>query len=715
MKTLPLGLMAFGLILTSVTYAKNQQQPAGAYWHESSITTSPAWMKNLPDTTTLSELSLPATHDTMATSGGDIVQTQSLSPTAQFQAGVRGFDLRCLQRNDKCLFAHGPVIQGTELENDFLKPAQLYLHQNPSETLVVRIKSETTDITPPQDNTLSFDQMVERYIEKRPTLFWNPQDSASATNPPLSETRGKIVILRDYSLTNSAEQGIDYESLAIQDAYQIDTPITDGIYAVPGGIYKKWEAIKQQFQLSARQSPQTLYANFLSGSSGSLLKIPPTTPIDLSTLLPAIPNIIPPYFVASGHAIHATTAPRLGTGILNQPSLYPDFPHLPALLGVGDEIFYEGTNILAMVYLNSSPLPQRTGIVFADFIGPELIQSIIRQNDAIGTTTAHVAAPVQITYQAVDGKILPAYVDTTSVPPTRMVLICHGHHEGFDATLPLMANIRANSPADVLIAAPTYRNDQAFPVLLGAQDVIALTQKLTTDHTALNEVIFWGNSMGGGICGTAAAELGKNNTLPSDVTLKTVFLSETVTQLKETYDEAKLVSNTLVLLSPSTAETLKTVVTEIDQDIDSLPGSTREQAFERRSPVNQAAAIKNAGVQNMVITQGVFDITVPDNQSIEMKLAAANQGIQYELIQAGLGTPGADGGDSLLSLLMTIPGLKNINQILNLTGHGYTGAVTHPVICQTLMRLNDYLNGKYTPDNKITVVSYPGNTCRYSN
>ena len=82
------------------------------YYDESSIQTShPDWMSWLPDDMYLGEISIPGTHDSISRHGGPIPETQSLTLTQQFNAGIRFIDIRALHEGDSFAMVHGCVYQ----------------------------------------------------------------------------------------------------------------------------------------------------------------------------------------------------------------------------------------------------------------------------------------------------------------------------------------------------------------------------------------------------------------------------------------------------------------------------------------------------------------------------------------------------------------------------------------------------------------------------
>ena len=106
-----------------------------------------------------------------------------------------------------------------------------------------------------------------------------------------------------------------------------------------------------------------VFSNFLSSSVGSF-----------------------PYFLASGQTTWETNAPRLLTGwtrgVIDTCQLsdrcIDEYESINCVLGTCS-VAFEGINIMTMRYLNDRD-PRRTGIVIADFPGPHLIESVIRQN-----------------------------------------------------------------------------------------------------------------------------------------------------------------------------------------------------------------------------------------------------------------------------------------------------------------------------------------------
>ncbi|WP_042228382.1 phosphatidylinositol-specific phospholipase C [Paenibacillus popilliae] len=304
------------------------------------------WMSLINDNTRLSDLSIPGTHDSMAyrtyQPATDHVYTQSMTLNTQLHSGIRFLDIRCRYVDGSFSLQHGPYYLDA-MFGDVLNEVADFLKCNPSETVLMRIKQEQSSVS---DSV--FRETLQRYIDTCPEFFWDSQNG-TITNPSLGEMRGKIVILRNFSLSN---MGIDYaHQFNIQDNYKVSTN---------WDLYQKWLDVKQQLQKaneSHQKGSQTNFINYLSGG-----------------------NLAYPYFVASGHSSPGTSASRLATGLTTPgwADSYPDFPRTDCFLEICT-ILFEGTNVLTTDYIANHNV-EYTGIVVADFPGKGLIENIIRTN-----------------------------------------------------------------------------------------------------------------------------------------------------------------------------------------------------------------------------------------------------------------------------------------------------------------------------------------------
>lgn len=209
------------------------------------------WMSSVGNDIYLHQLSIPATHDTMALYGGPLAQTQSVSLYGQLRAGIRGLDIRCRHIGDKFLIHHGPIYQQANFDH-VMTCLSTFLGSNPSEVILMRLKEEHV----PVNNTRTFEDTFNDYINqaKYRQYFWRGNYSLIK----LGQIRGKIVLLRDFPAKNSI--GIPWSRLDLQDEYIVPTLFSIG---------SKWLKVRQHLEESKINKSTNLRANFLSGTSAA--------------------------------------------------------------------------------------------------------------------------------------------------------------------------------------------------------------------------------------------------------------------------------------------------------------------------------------------------------------------------------------------------------------------------------------------------------------
>lgn len=147
------------------------------------------WMQHLPDDIKLCHVNIPGTHDSCAFSCTLLAECQRLSITDQLEAGIRYFDVRCRQINDRFELYHSSFSLGDCFDTGVIDPCVRFLTQNPTETILMLVSPEYK----PENNTLEFDDLFLKYIQPTADEFWFLDGQKS---PCLSQTRGKIVLLR---------------------------------------------------------------------------------------------------------------------------------------------------------------------------------------------------------------------------------------------------------------------------------------------------------------------------------------------------------------------------------------------------------------------------------------------------------------------------------------------------------------------------------------
>ena len=359
----------------------------GGYSHDSTIGyTNKDWMSKLPDEITLSSLSIPGTHDTMAYQithdlncpiiKHDEMQAQTMNLENQLNSGIRVIDIRLYHIGHVFRLHHGSCFLGTYFD-DVLDVVTDFLAENDEETILMRVKQEKTDTT-------YFAQDFEWYVNQfGDNMVWR----GTSDNPTLGEVRGKIVILDNFAngkyglcwCDEACECGEDClcnEDCVCKEDDECEVKpfhIQDEfMWSDAWGLEGKWKNVRDHLELaSSATSKDDIYINFLSATAGPLAN---------------------PYFFASGHAEPSTSGMRAPTGFFDPFSFdkYPDFPRTPCFtVGIGElsyeqcVISFEGTNTLTTNYLNGirhRGEKQRVGIIMADFPGRSLIDNVIAMN-----------------------------------------------------------------------------------------------------------------------------------------------------------------------------------------------------------------------------------------------------------------------------------------------------------------------------------------------
>ncbi|MEV7213615.1 hypothetical protein AB0O31_11055 [Kitasatospora cineracea] len=250
-------MLGFGSLTLPAAAPAYADSPMSTPSYESLSTakSGPDWMRDLPGGTNLSAMSIPGTHESLSTFGGDPTQTQEGDSTqagnlaGQLAAGIRAFDIRVRVvggqgHSDGSYVAgsyavhHGAVYQHAML-GDALGQFQAFLAAHPGETLLLRLKSEcsgstgsctddlvdadlppvydpTTESYHPVDltgdpRTLYRQNLFANYLTQYPGLFYGPSVapptySVNPANgeivktthqvavPALDDVRGKLVL-----------------------------------------------------------------------------------------------------------------------------------------------------------------------------------------------------------------------------------------------------------------------------------------------------------------------------------------------------------------------------------------------------------------------------------------------------------------------------------------------------------------------------------------
>ena len=208
-----------------------------------------SWMRNIPDTTNLKDITIPGTHQSMSLHCGDLVACQSLSLPKQYRAGIRFVDIRCRHYYNGFPIHHSQFFQHADF-SDVLRISHAFLQENPTETIVMSVRDEGHN---PEGNTESFEDTFRRLLaDFRADRFW-----LDSSIPVLGQVRGKIVILRRFT----GSLGIPFDRQNVKDDWTVNT-------ILPCSINPKLEGIKSHLDEARSSSRPCFYITFCSGVSG---------------------------------------------------------------------------------------------------------------------------------------------------------------------------------------------------------------------------------------------------------------------------------------------------------------------------------------------------------------------------------------------------------------------------------------------------------------
>ena len=169
------------------------------------------WMTSYDDSTLLSELNIPGTHDTLAFYGGFAVQCQTKSLGEQYRMGIRFVDIRCRRYRDSLPIHHGVKFQNQFFTKDAVRPTVEWLKAHPKETILMLVKQE---LHKPLKGQRSFSDMVEGSLRSAGAKY--------LTRLPrtLGEARGKIIIFHKDWPAGEPVLGTHLPSMDVNDEYR---------------------------------------------------------------------------------------------------------------------------------------------------------------------------------------------------------------------------------------------------------------------------------------------------------------------------------------------------------------------------------------------------------------------------------------------------------------------------------------------------------------
>ncbi len=221
-----------------------------------------AWMTALPDRLSLSEITIPGTHDSATRGAPRIARCQDMTLLEQLRAGIRFLDIRCNVDGDGLSLYHGPVALGLSFESDVRDACLGFIASYPAETVILLVSNESG-----RDGA-RFEALIRRMIQEDPAR-WYLDDRT----PSLGQARGRLVLIRRFPVAVGGAFGLDGTGWVDNKSFEIAGPAALEIqdqYIVPsiGDIARKWHAIHGLLEKSRSRAAGTWMINYCSGTSG---------------------------------------------------------------------------------------------------------------------------------------------------------------------------------------------------------------------------------------------------------------------------------------------------------------------------------------------------------------------------------------------------------------------------------------------------------------
>ena len=211
------------------------------------------WMKDIPDNTKFSEMTIPGTHDSLSLYGICCARTQTWTLREQMNAGIRYFDIRLRRINNTLRAYHGFIDQKTTLDS-ILVYAIDFLQKNPTETIIFEIISEYD----PKNCTKSFEELYEEYTAN----YKNNIVEYEYRDITIGEIRGKIFVIKVFEGSTSR-----IPNFFIQNKWTINFRCY---------LNDKKRKIKENIHRAISINNDEIFLNYLSASSDYAMMTPYT-------------------------------------------------------------------------------------------------------------------------------------------------------------------------------------------------------------------------------------------------------------------------------------------------------------------------------------------------------------------------------------------------------------------------------------------------------
>ena len=214
-----------------------------------------SWMKSIPDTTKISQMTIPGTHNSCALHGICCARTQTWSLPEQMNAGLRYFDIR-LRLYNNTLRAFHEFIDQEDTFDIILNYALNFLEQNPSESIIMQIVKEYKV----ENCSKSIQDMYDEYIKdiKDKIVDFKKKDDIK-----MGDIRGKILMVKIFGRSTRFMPGF-----LVQNNWTVNWRFS---------INKKKRRIKENIHRAlAFKNDNKIFLNYLSCSSDYAMMTPYT-------------------------------------------------------------------------------------------------------------------------------------------------------------------------------------------------------------------------------------------------------------------------------------------------------------------------------------------------------------------------------------------------------------------------------------------------------
>ena len=196
---------------------------SGALKDSTSSTKYADWMASIDDNTTLREINMPGTHDTMAlySMGNLMGQCQTLSLKEQLNLGVRFLDIRLVENNGALKAMHGIVDQRSNFAS-ITKTIEKFLNTHQKECILLSIKNEADS----RSYNPHFEEALIKHLDNE--IFYKEKELPQK----IGDVRGKAILLSRYEQNtigvncfngwrDSCSFLMEQNDIYVQDTYKV--------------------------------------------------------------------------------------------------------------------------------------------------------------------------------------------------------------------------------------------------------------------------------------------------------------------------------------------------------------------------------------------------------------------------------------------------------------------------------------------------------------